>query len=236
MPKRSQDSESHLYGQLKELVGGPMARMRAGITDIGEIFVGTVKDVSGAGDGPSLIHQTFRDVWVHVVDLLTGQPVLARLMAPAGILWRLPKEGDGAYVVRGRKADGPGGPLAMVDGGDGATDNVVPQWLDSSNAGIYGDETQHVESAKGDVKVDASTSGKKVLLQGGGKGVARLDDTVNCGWLYFLPNVPPGGAASLVYLPPDTTPTPTPLLYPAPGVLLPLRGKIDSASNKSETG
>lgn len=162
--KNSLDAVSHLFGQLKEMFSGASIRQVAGIRDVGEVFVGNVENATGQGaDGPNMIHKTSRDVWTHVIDGLTGHSVLARLYAPAGALWRLPKKGDGAHVIRGRKMNGPGGPLAMVDGGDGSTDNIVPSWLGTSDAGISMAETVHVESTNGDVKVKAA-SGKKVYL------------------------------------------------------------------------
>jgi hypothetical protein len=75
-------------------------------------------------------------------------------------------------------------------------------------------------------------SNGEVVFNGGKKQVARVDDTTQGGWLYFVPNVPPGGAATLAYLPPDTTPMPTPALYPAPGILMPLTGKIATGASK----
>lgn len=76
----------------------------------------------------------------------------------------------------------------------------------------------------------------KVLLGGesGTKPVARKDDAVKAGWLVFTPNVPPGGAANLQYLPPGTVPTPTVALYPPPLVLLALSGTIDGGSGNVE--
>lgn len=72
----------------------------------------------------------------------------------------------------------------------------------------------------------------QIILNGGTKKVARVDDTVNAGWLVFTPNVPPAGAASLIYLPPETLPVPNNILYPPPMVLLHLTGKIDSGADK----
>lgn len=76
-----------------------------------------------------------------------------------------------------------------------------------------------------------SAAGKVVSLQGGDRGVARLNDDVDCGTLVFTPNAGTT-AAVLSYIPPGGTVTPpTP-----PTINIPLKGKISSASDKTKTG
>jgi hypothetical protein len=122
---------------------------------------------------------------------------LGRLYIPAGILFRRPKKGETAHVIRGRDLGGPGGSLIMPDGSDGNTEGYVPAWLDDDNCGVYStDETVHVESKNKDVVINAggatihitkdgaisidAKNGQKLSLQGGGKAIARKDDQVKC--------------------------------------------------------
>lgn len=225
-----------VMAELREMLSGDVLREILDITDGGEVVLTQI-----ASGTPNEKHDDGRDVWTNVTEPLEyDRPHKPRLYHPAGILFRAPKKGESAILLRPKSASGrnaPGFGLLFPDGGDGSA-SFLPNWWGDNDSGLFAPagETLHVEAKDQDVKVDASAAGKKVLLQGGGKGVARMDDTVNCGWLYFTPNVPPGGAATLVYLPPDTVPVPTPLLYPTPGVLMPLRGKIDGASNKTESG
>jgi hypothetical protein len=233
MMKKSRGSMNAIVAELRELLSGPSLRAAAGIKDEGEIMMAVIgDDTTNVHD----VHEKKRDVWTRFTDVLTGLSYVGRLLAPAGILWRLAPKGSGAHVIRGRKMNAPGAALVIPDGGDGATDNVVPGWLDGSNAGISGSETMHLESTAGDVKIDATADGKKVLLQGGGKGVARLKDTVDLGtWqatfgvgplsacIVSLSITPPGGGKPIV------------LAAATPGPFS-LTGQISSASDKSESG
>jgi hypothetical protein len=60
------------------------------------------------------------------------------------------------------------------------------------------------------------------------KAVALDEDESDCGALYWTPNVPPGGAATLVYAPP---PGPYPPAV-APTVKFEITGKLDASAEK----
>jgi len=74
-----------------------------------------------------------------------------------------------------------------------------------------------------------SANGKVVSLQGGDRGVARLNDDVDCGTLIFVPGPP----AALTYVAPGGA-MPNPM--PSGAATIALKGKIISASDKTKTG
>lgn len=117
--------------------------------------------------------------------------------------------------------------------GIGPTQAYGPQDLDVGETAVYAISKAIMRLWKaGKLSLDSDTGqGADVVVNGGTAKVSRVGDTVDCGWLVFTPNVPPGGAASLAFLPPDTIPTPTPALFPPPLVLLPLTGKISSGAD-----
>jgi phage gp45-like len=76
-----------------------------------------------------------------------------------------------------------------------------------------------------------SADGKRVKFQGGDRGIARKDDSVDCGTLLFTPNAGTT-AASLAFVAPGK---PVPPIV-SPTVAIPLSGTISSASDKATTG
>jgi hypothetical protein len=80
----------------------------------------------------------------------------------------------------------------------------------------------------GNIKLQ-SAAGKLVSIQGGDRGVAREQDSVDCGTLIFVP----GPSAALTYVPPGGG-MPQPM--PQNGATIALKGMISSASNKTKTG
>jgi hypothetical protein len=235
------ESLESAFQQLKEMLSGATLRAVMGIVDAGNVVLAKIGDDSGDGHE---VHQSKRDVWVRFTDVLSGMSRAGRLFVPAGILFARAKKGAGAHVVQGRNMNGPGGPLVMVDGGDGAADNVVPDWFGEDDAGIYGEQTMHVESAegdveiksdKGDVKVEAPGSGKKVLLGSGSRRrVARLNDDTDCGQLQATFGIGPlvTCIVGLTYIAPDGTTT---AVTSATPLTILLKGRITTASTKTET-
>lgn len=73
-----------------------------------------------------------------------------------------------------------------------------------------------------------SAPGQQVSLQGGDRGVARLNDSVDCGTLIFVP----GPSAALSYVPPGGQMPP----IPQGGATIALKGVIASASEKTKSG
>jgi hypothetical protein len=151
-----------------------------------------------------------------------GQPVTARLGA---LVWRIPPEGAEVGVLF------PGGqldaaPVIVCEVGG------APDELAGDNTVLRADGDVVVK-AGGDVKVDAGDS-KKILLAGGGKGVARKDDPTEDGTLAILFS-PGTGAASLsiAYTPGDGS---APQSISGTGGILTLKGKISLASTKVEAG
>jgi hypothetical protein len=149
----------------------------------------------------------------------------------------LPLDMLGVFGLAARAMDGAAG-VALSLGGEGNNGYLVgfrdqqyePE-LEKGEVALYNAFGALVKlDEDGNIRGDAK-AGKDIIWNGGGAKVARVGDTVKCGWLVFTPNVPPGGAASLAYLPPDTLPTPTVLLFPPPLVLLELVGKIDTGAD-----
>lgn len=166
------------------------------------------------------------DVLVDVDLSPEGIPVVCRLGAAGGLagggVWRVPP--DGTEVV------------VMVIGGDprqmptivaALPSGTLPDDVDENVLLVVNTKKVRIVSTEEDVEVVASGAGKKVMLQGGGKGVARLDDTVDCGQLLFTPSTPP----TLEYIGPGLGSFP-----PGPGTVIALSGKISSASDKTESG
>jgi phage gp45-like len=79
----------------------------------------------------------------------------------------------------------------------------------------------------GNIKLQ-SASGKLVSLQGGDRGVAREQDSVDCGTLIFVP----GPSAALSYVQPGGQMPP----IPQGATTIALKGVISSASDKTKTG
>jgi hypothetical protein len=141
------ESTSAAFQGLKEMLSGASVRALAGIREVGEVVLAKIGG-DDQGDAHDVQDQK-RDVWVRFTDALTGMSQVGRLFAPAGILWRAAANGDSALVIRARKMGGPGGPVVFPVGGDGATDNVVPDWF-PDDAGLFEPTKKlHVE-AKGD--------------------------------------------------------------------------------------
>lgn len=165
---KRKESAADLFSEVKELLSGATLRAIIGLEDIGEIFLTIASS--------STIQDAKRYIWTDFKDALSGLSGVGKLFVPGGIVFRLPGKNEVLLAVRGRKQHGPGGPIMMPLGGDGQTDNTVPDWLDKDNAGISGTETMHMESTKGDVKVDAPDNGKQVLLQGNDFSALKTED------------------------------------------------------------
>jgi hypothetical protein len=166
------------------------------------------------------------DVLVDVDLSPEGTPVVCRLGAAGGLagggVWRVPPAGtEVAVMVIG------GDPRAMPIIVAALPSGTLPAGVDEDVLLVVNPKKVRIVSTDEDVEVVASGSGKKVKLQGGGKGVARLDDTVDCGYLLFTPSTPP----TLEYVGPGLGTFP-----PGPGTQIHVTGKIDSASDKTETG
>lgn len=179
----------------------------------------------GNAQGEVEVAQDKRDAWAHTTDVLTEHKRMPRIYSPAGILFNQPKKDETVHVLRAKDCGGPGAELAIPDGGDGS-ENHLPEWY-GDKAGISVDgKVAVVESRTDDVEV-RSGSGKFVNIQDGDKGIARKDDNVDCGTLYFVPGA---GGASLTWVPPGGA---------APPVGAPIKmdiGKISTASTKAKCG
>src|SRR5262245_35598186 len=102
---------------MKDLLNGPVLRQIIGYADMGEVSIAYVgNNTGGHGNVP---HDRGHDLFTHVVDALSDLPILGRLYVPAGILFRRPKSGETAHVIRARDLQGSGGALVVPDGSDG---------------------------------------------------------------------------------------------------------------------
>lgn len=176
MPRRSKGSMEAAFQQLKEMFSGATLRAVADIKERGEVLIASV------GDSTSDTHdveQNNRDIWVRFTDLFTGMSELGRLYAPAGILWRLTPKGQGAHVIRARKMRGPGGALVIPDGGDGATNDVVPGWLSKDLSGISLPEGFEIESTGDQIKLVANSGGTSATFVVGKDGTITATSSGN---------------------------------------------------------
>lgn len=69
----------------------------------------------------------------------------------------------------------------------------------------------------------------ELKIANGSQGVARVGDTVDCGYLAITPGV--SGVSAVAWLPPGTLPLPTP-----PVLVIPLTGRISSGSSIVKVG
>ena len=161
MARRPKESLEAAFQQLKTMFSGATLRAVADIKERGEVLLAKIG--GGTADTHD-VHEKKRDIWVTFTDVLTGMTELGRLYAPAGILWRLTPAGQGAHVIRGRKMRGPGGSLVIPDGGDGSTDNVVPNWLSKDLSGISLPEGFEIESTGDQVKIVANSGGTSASI------------------------------------------------------------------------
>lgn len=121
-----------------------------------------------------------------------------------------------------------GGAANNVTVGEDST-RYGPSDLDDGEVALY-NRVAGVElrlDAGGNINI-RSAAGKLVNLQGGDRGVARANDSVNCGTLIFVPSSPP----ALTYVEPGGQMPP----LPQGAATIALKGVISSASDKTKTG
>lgn len=174
-----------------------------------------------------------RDVLVEVDLVPEGQPLTCRLGGLGGGvghgIWRIPPAGTEVVVLV------PGGEIEQADPVIVAvlSTGQVPNVLDGDTLVVRAPKVIVIESGEDDVKI-LPGNGKKVLLAGSGKGVARKDDPTADGTLVvaFSPGT---GAASLTltYTPGDGS---AQQVVSGVGGTLTLKGKIAVASTKVEAG
>lgn len=163
---------SATFNAIREAINGTAFRAIQAIVDAGQSFLARVKHPDG---GQRYNTDGGQDVWVHVVDELTGYPVMARLHIPGNILFSLPDEDDTCMVIRPRDAQGPG--MSYAVHGDGGPLIAIPQWL-ATKVGLYTYKKLRLESSQEDVEVQSGPD-KDISLNGGSLEVARRTDTVD---------------------------------------------------------
>lgn len=186
------------YGMeaLRGVLSGGHLRQLLGIRDSGRVFIAQVRNLLG-GD---VTEAQGADLFVHVIDVLSGLPVLARLHVPANILWRRPRADETCVVLQPADINSPGGPVAVY--GDTGTADAPPPWLDDAS-GLYARETVRVESTDGNAVLEG---GQVLLGPTATKGVNRQGDAVDCGTLAFTFTPSPGPSLSITYTPPGGAP------------------------------
>lgn len=169
------------------------------------------------------------DVLLSIIIQPERTPITARLGSfgggPGLGIWRIPPVGSEVMWIC------PHGDIeeedVLVIGTLSGTE--VPQDIQDNNDQmvIVDDKKIQIRSNDEDVNIDAENG--LVNLQGGDKGVARLEDTTDNGTLVFFPGT---GGATLAFIPPGgVVPPATP-----PTINIPLSGEINSASTKTKTG
>lgn len=202
-PPRRQPSTG--MENLRSVLGAGHLRTLLGIRDTGRIALAKARNALGG----ALVENDGRDLLLHVNDVLTGLPALARLHVPMNMLWRKPRTDETVTVLTPADINSPGGPVAVY--GDAGAANAVPPWLDDKS-GLYADETVRVESRSHDVEVHVADGHQVKLGAGATKGVNREGDPIEPGTLTVTAGAPvPAGPATtvpllLTYAPP-TGPT-----------------------------
>ena len=215
-PRRRQPT----YGMeaLRGVLSGGHLRQLLGIRDTGRAFIAQVRNTLGG----AVTETNGADMFVHVVDVLSNLPTLARLHVPANILWRRPRADETCVVVQPDGVNSPGGPVALY--GDTGTADAPPPWLDDAS-GLYARETVRVESTDGNAVLEG---GQVLLGPTATKSVNRQGDTVDCGTLAFTFTPTPGPTLSITYTPPGGPPV---VLATGSGTLT-LRGVTGPGSSK----
>ena len=161
----------HLRGLLHDAV-----RAASGVRDVGEALLAKFLD------DDTRVESDGKDIIARLTSLATEYAAVGRLFIPSSILWRKPRAGETAMVVRPQHGSAPG--LSYVLYGTAGADDAVPPWWGDDDCGIYASETVHVHSATGDVVLDSAVdAGKKIILNGGSLKVARVTDPVRIGTL-----------------------------------------------------
>lgn len=212
--------------ELKALFDPDSLRAATDMADHGEVLLVVI----GASEGGSVNqpHDDKRDAWTAGQEpSQLDRPHVCRLYVPAGIVFRAPKKGETAHVLRAKDHGGPGAALMVPDGGDGST-ALLPDWWGDNDSGMHAPagETLHVSTKDQPVKIDAGGS-KDVVVNGGAKKVARVDDTVDCGTIAVTPGVG-GTITAVIYVDPDGVSTTLNATTPGP---VPLKGKISSGAD-----
>lgn len=120
----------------------------------------------------------------------------------------------------------------------GATNNVTvgedstrygPSDLDDGEVALFNSVSGLEVRFDGNGNINAqSAPGQLINLQGGDRGVARLNDSVDCGTLIFVP----GPSAALSYVAPGGQMPP----IPQGAATIALKGVISSASDRTKSG
>ena len=169
----------HARESLREVINGATIRAIANITDMGEVLVARVKNVLG---GDPINTEGDLDAMIHYEDIMQGGfGGLARLYFPLNVLFGTPNEEEQAdiqasscMVIRGRNAGSPGGPYMLWGDAKG-----IPSWI-REKIGLWTKKVLRIESTDNDVEIQPG-SGKKIKLgDGATKGVARVDDPIQC--------------------------------------------------------
>jgi len=202
--ERMKRASASIMSELAEAVHDLIA---SAVVDVGEVFVGHIGNHLGGDDIEA--HEKRRDAWVHFVDALTEHRFLGFLYQPAGILFRKPRRGETAYVVRGRHMMGPGGPLVVPMGGDGEREDVLPPWFDDK-AGLWAkgetlrihakDAPVELQAEDADLTIEATGNGKVRLGSSNRKPVVRKGDKVDIGYFFVTPGT--GGISAITWVPP----------------------------------
>ena len=106
---------------------------------------------------------------------------------------------------------------------DGDFPEVLLAWTPELNLPSIAEGESQLHSLGQSPKIVSVTDSAIKLGQNANKGVARLDDQVDCGYLAITPG--PMGISSVAWLPPGTLPLPVP-----PVIVISMTGKIKTAS------
>lgn len=169
-----------VMAELREMFSGDVLREVLELEDMGEVMLTVIGNSEGGNANEP--HSDGRDVWTHATEPLElDRPHHARLYHPAGIVFRAPKNGETAHLLRPKSKAGcnsPGFGLLLPDGGDGSA-SFLPSWYGDGDSGMYTQgEHLHLESKDKDIYIDAG--GAEIHISGGG---GQIDITAKAGAL-----------------------------------------------------
>lgn len=220
---RARSNSAASFEALRSVFSAAHLRELMNLRDTGRVALARVRNALGG----QVVDNDGRDLLVHVVDVLSGLPLLARLHVPANMLWRKPRDGETMAVVTPADINSPGGPVALY--GDAGGAGAVPPWVDTKS-GLYTDETVRIESANHDVEVHVKDGQQVRVGAAATKKVNREGDPIDPGSLSVAtgPPVVVGPVTTtpviITYTPPGGAPQVVTLTIGGPGVAVALVG------------
>lgn len=126
--RRPRDA-ARLPGDVRDVLHGGAIRAMTGADDPGSVHTAVVGDPSGRD--AVTVDANKKEIRVVATDAVTEEEFTTTLIALGNAVWRKPKAGEVAVVLRPSRLHGPGQPFLLS--GDGGNENDVPAKLTDTN-------------------------------------------------------------------------------------------------------